>query len=201
MARRLLAQDLLSNCVSLEQQLDVWYAAANAPRELHQPVILWVDDAVDAQIPFGDTFGFADSLHALMFIYYWSALVLFHPCIRALHDAIFHPVLDAFPQVYPNLPAHLQAVDPSRYCPKEVRELAANVCRSLDYALRNSAQPDLLVAPLFIVEEFYREINASAGDGQLELMWCEAFRQRLTAKGQDMSQVLQKRSWQEMGNW
>ncbi len=96
---------------------------------------------------------------------------------------------------------HLQAVDPLKYCAKEVRELAANVCRSLDFALNSTVQPDLLVVPLFVVEEFYREINASAGDGQLELMWCEAFRHRLLAKGQDLAEVLQKRRWQELASW
>ncbi len=59
----------------------------------------------------------------------------------------------------------------------------------------------MLVVPLFVVEEFYREINAAAGDGQLELMWCEAFRQRLAAKGQDIAEVVQGRLWQDLASW
>ncbi len=120
-ARRLLAQDLLGNCLSLEGQFNEWFAAVNPHGGTHQPTVFWIEDASTsshAQIPFADTFAFVDGLHALMFIHYWTALVLFYPCIAALHAAIFHPVVDAFPQVYPNLPVHLQAVDPLRYCGK-----------------------------------------------------------------------------------
>ncbi|KAH8894949.1 hypothetical protein GQ53DRAFT_839333 [Thozetella sp. PMI_491] len=202
--RRMVAQDILSTCIPLDRQFDEWFAAVNPHGGTHQPTVFWVEDASSsphAQIPFADTFAFVDGLHALMFIYYWTALVIFYPCISALHETIFQPVVDAFPQVYPNLPAHLQAVDPMRYSAKEVRELAANVCRSLDYALNATVQPDMLVTPLFVVEEFYREINSASGDGQLELMWCEAFRHRLAAKGQDIADVVQGRGWQYLANW
>jgi len=202
-ARRLLAQDLLGNCLSAERLLEGWYLSVNpAFLDPGQPVAFWIEDpeACDAQIPFADTFAFRDSVTAVMFIYYWTSLILFYPCIESLHEAIFQPVVDAYPQVYPTLAPNLQ-INQHKYGIKEVRELAANVCRSLDFALSTTVQPDLLVFPLHVVGEFYRDINTSSGDGALELMWCEAFRARLTSKGQDIADVIQSRTWIELGRY
>lgn len=196
--RRLMAQDLLANCLSLEKQFDEWYNSVTpggiCPYEFEDP------ELSGAQIPFGDTFAFRDAVTAIMFIYYWTSLILFYPCVERLHQAIFQPVMDAYPQVAPTLPPHLQ-IEPLKYSPKEVRELAANVCRSLDFALNATVQPDMLVVPLFVVQEFYRAINESAGDGQLELMWCEGFRVRLATKGQDIADVIKDKKWQAVSSY
>ncbi|CAK7208097.1 hypothetical protein SEUCBS140593_000022 [Sporothrix eucalyptigena] len=246
MARRMMAQDVLANCIYVERVLEQWHASlqdmgmrggasvsgasamssatasvdggvggfrsggprARASSHGRSGNWYWIADpehtSVGAQIPFADTFAFRDTVTALMFIYYWSILVLLYPCIEGLHASIFQPVVDAFPSPYPNLPSSLQIPggDPALYYgPKEVRELAGNVCRSLDFALATTVQPDLLAAPLFVVESFYRHINAASGDGALELLWCEAFRNRLAAKGQYLAEVVQSRRWVDAGQF
>jgi len=196
-----MAQDLLGNCFNVERMLDEWHLTVNpAMLDATQPMAYWIEDqeGADAQIPFADTFAFRDSVTAVMFLYYWATLVLLYPSIEKVNLAVFQPVVDAFPQIYPNLPPHLQ-VDPLKYSAKEVRELAANVCRGLDFALNTTVQPDLLAFPLYVVDEFYKEINSSTGDGALEIMWCEAFRARLTSKGQDIADAVQGRSWVDFG--
>ncbi len=210
--RRLMAQDLLANCLSLERQLDAWHAAADPgasaaaaadPCSYAASAVYWIEDpdpASEAQIPFADTFAFRSAVAAVTAIYYWTSLVLLYPCVARLHEAIFHRVMDTFPQTEPALPRHLR-VDPHRYSPHKVRELAANVCRSLDFALNATVQPDMLVVPLYVVQEFYREINESAGDGQLELMWCEGFRARLQIKGGDIADVVRGRRWRDLAAW
>ncbi|EPE06082.1 c6 zinc finger domain-containing protein [Ophiostoma piceae UAMH 11346] len=234
MARRMLIQDLLANCLYVERVLEQWYNAvqemgarghggvggasrmgsapalrAAGPVGIHNAAATraaagggnwyWIadPDTSAAQIPFADTFAFRDATTALMFVYFWSILVLLYPCIESLHAAAFQPVIDTFPQPYPHLPPSLQIPDPAKYSSKEVRELAANVCRGLDYTLASTVQPDLLTAPLFVVESFYRQINAASGDGALELLWCEAFRGRLAAKGQYLAEVVQTRGWSD----
>ena len=234
MARRMLVQDLLANCLYVERVLEQWYNAVQemgtrahggvsgassmssaptmhtiGPVGIHNAAATraaagggdwyWIadPDTAAAQIPFADTFAFRDATTALMFVYFWSILVLLYPCTESLHAAVFQSVIDTFPQPYPNLPPSLQIPDPAKYSTKEVRELAANVCRGLDYALASTVQPDLLTAPLFVVESFYRQINAASGDGALELLWCEAFRGRLTAKGQYLAEVVQTRGWSD----
>lgn len=197
-----MAQDLLGNCLSRVQSFDEWHKEIN-PEANDQSQPYWIEepDPSDSQIPFADTFAFKDGVTAVTFIYYWTSLIVFYPCIEKLYDAIFQPVLDAFPQIYPNLSPNLQRMNPHRFGGKEVRDLAANVCRSLDFALSSTVQPDMLVVPLFVVHEFYRDISASAGDGQLEMMWCEAFRARLTGKGQDIADVVQSRKWQDLAKY
>jgi len=197
LSRRLMAQDLLGNCLNAERMLDGWHLSVNpALLDASQPGAYWIEDpeGTDAQIPFADTFAFRDATTAIMFIYYWATLVLFYPCVEKVNFAVFQPVVDAFPHVYPNLPPHLQ-INPLRYTTKEVRELAANVCRGLDFALTTTLQPDLLAFPLYVVDEFYKEMHSSSGDGALEIMWCEAFHARLTSKGQDIADVIQGRNW------
>ncbi|KAL1866831.1 hypothetical protein VTK73DRAFT_4480 [Phialemonium thermophilum] len=203
MRRRLMAQDLLGNCLNLERQLLEWYASVNPTSTANVGVPnFWLEDPdlSDAQIPFADTFGFRDAVIATALIYYWAVLVLFYPCIERLQRTIFEPVLDVFPPPPPNLPHHL-AIDNLRYGTKEVREIAANVCRSLDFALHATVQPDVFVVPLHIVQEFYAAINESAGDGQLEIMWCEGFRMRLTSKGQDIANVIKCKKWRDVATF
>ncbi len=158
--------------------------------------------ATAAQIPFAETFAFRDSLAAIMFVYYWAILVMLQPCIERMNQTIFEPVLDSYgDSPYPNLPAGMHIQDPAKYAAKEVRQLAANVCRSLDFALSTTAQPDLLTAPLTVVESFYRQINVASGDGTLELLWCEAFRGRLVARGQYLAEVTKNRRWTDVAQF
>ncbi|KJR82369.1 uncharacterized protein SPSK_03074 [Sporothrix schenckii 1099-18] len=247
LGRRMMAQDVLANCLYVERVLEQWHASvqdlgmrggssvngastmSRAPTALDGSVDggfqnggtrtrasghgaignwYWIADpehtSVDAQIPFADTFAFRDTVTALMFIYYWATLVLLYPCVESLYEIIFQPVLDTFPSPYPNLPSNLQIPngDPSVYYgPKEVRELAGNVCRGLDFALSTTLQPDLLSAPLFVVESFYHKMNATSGDGALELLWCESFRSRLAGKGQYIADVIQNRRWVDVGQF
>ncbi|CAK7220934.1 hypothetical protein SCUCBS95973_004325 [Sporothrix curviconia] len=246
MARRMMAQDVLANCIYVEQVLEQWHASlldmglhgganvsgasamGSAPATVDGGVggfrsggprarasshggsgnWYWIADpehtSVAAQIPFADTYAFRDTATALMFIYYWSIVVLLYPCVEGLHASIFHPVIDTYPSPFPNLPSSLQipGSDPSVYYgPKIVRELSGNICRALDYALATTMQPDLLAPSLFVVESFYRKINAASGDGALELLWCEAFRSRLAAKGQYLAEVVQSRRWVDAGQF
>ncbi|KAK3356925.1 hypothetical protein B0T25DRAFT_141999 [Lasiosphaeria hispida] len=207
LARRLMAQDLLSNCINIESLFDRWYGAATS-----MPDVLWIEDpdGTDAQIPFADTFAFCDSLTAVAFIYYWMAQLLFYPCIERLYWTIFEPVVDGpFPQTMPVLPGNLQ-INPLKYSMKEVREIASNICRSLDFALIQTAQPDMLAVPLFVVCQFYQHVGLDMhgggddevfGDGRLELIWCEAFRARLAAKGRDMQEVVQVKQWKDLASF
>ena len=215
--RRLMAQDLLSNCLSLERQLAAWHATVDpgsSASNSSSPTtssLFWIQDCSpggggsggglsEAQIPFADTFAFPSAMSAVTAVYHWTSLVLLYPCIERLHSTIFHRVMDAFPQAEPALPRHLR-IDPNAYSAHKVRELAANVCRSLDFALHATVQPDLLVVPLYVVQEFYGGINESAGDGQLEIMWCEGFRARLLAKGSDIADVVRGRRWRDLAAW
>jgi hypothetical protein len=200
--RRLLAQELLASCLQVEGLLEAWYLS------IEPQTAWWVESAggvaagggmEEARIPFVDAFAFRDSGTALGLAHYWAALVCLWPCVERLHQAIFQPVLDAFPQLFPDpLPAPLLHVDPSRYAAKETRGWAACVCRSLDGALAATVQPDLVAAPLAVAEDFFRDVNASTGDGALELMWCDAFKGRLAAKGQDIADIIQGRDWAEL---
>jgi hypothetical protein len=134
-----------------------------------------------------------------MFLYYWMALILLHKYTESLHRIIFQPVIDAYPNLWPDLPPSLQ-IDITRY--QQTRELAANICRSLDSTLEGTPQPDILVAPLTVALDLYREINtASSQDGLLEIMWLEAFRGRLIGKGQYVATVIQGNRWAELAKF
>ncbi len=117
LARRLMAQDLLGNCLGVERMLDEWHVAFSpALVDASQPPAFWIEDleGSDAQIPFADAFAFRDSVTAVTFVYFWTALILFYPCVERIYEAIFQPVVDAYPQLFPNLPPALQ-IDPLRY--------------------------------------------------------------------------------------
>lgn len=84
-------------------------------------------------------------------------------------------------------------LNPNKYGQREIRKLAANVCRSLDWAIGRPevggvgplGQPDLVAAPLYIVERFYDGISA-VGDGALERQWCVGFRERWEQRGRQI---------------
>ncbi|KAL8319793.1 hypothetical protein RB601_003168 [Gaeumannomyces tritici] len=195
--RRLLAKELLTSCLQVEDLLNGWYLS-NDPS-----TAFWVDESggLEARIPFADALAFRDGATALGLSHYWAALVCLWPCVERLHQAVFQPVLDEFPQTFPDLSGELLHMDPARYAAKEARELAACVCRSLDGTLAATVQPDLAAVPLAVAEGFYRELNATTGDGCLELIWCEAFRSRLAAKGQEIADVIQGRDWAELARF
>jgi hypothetical protein len=209
LARRLLAQDLLYNCVNVEMQFDHWLTAAAQQQGDPNSNLFWIESNNPQMIPFADTFVFRDGLTAISLIYYWMSQLLFCPCVERLYWTFFQPVVDGpFPQTVPALPGALEHIDMLRYGRKMVRQLASNICRSLDFALAHSVQPDLFVAPLFVVCQFYQHVGLDhgggeddetfAGDGRLELMWCDAFRARLVAKGREMQEVAQGKQWRDL---
>lgn len=214
LARRLVAQDLLASCLDLQAELEQWYAAALAGPQPR----FWVSPSSEQQqqqqqsqggggggdmIPRPATFTFQDPLTALSFTYYWSAQVLVVPCLEALVHSVLSPVVDAWPQVFPDLPARLGAVDPDSYGPRAVRGLAENVLRGLDAALAGAgaAQPDMLAFPAQVLEGFYGALGAQTGDAALELMWLASFRAQMAARGQELADAIARRGWTDLAAW
>lgn len=199
LARRADAQELLHHCLVLESHFNQWLREACQGTQEY-PYPYWVEDlkSPGGAIPFSNAYTFKDGFTGLLFLYYWTAQIPFHRCIENLHMIIFQPVIDAYPDMWPNLPLALQ-IDPAQY--QDGRELAANICRGLDSALRGATQPDMLLAPMTMALRHYREINAASQDGVLEMMWLEAFKKRLTGKGQEMANVLQGQTWVEVGRF
>ncbi|KAI6380877.1 hypothetical protein MCOR25_001402 [Pyricularia grisea] len=229
--RRMLANDLLGNCLNVQGLLDGWLLSVDhdlasdgtpVPQQLY-----WVNAIDDStNIPFADsTYGFRDLKMATALIYYWTALLILLPCIERLNQAIYEPIPGSFPQLFPAefysmtqpgsmsmglmatpLPGGLGSMVTTTSSSsggvssghKSTQELAVSICRSLDFALERSVQPDLLAVPLTVVEEHYREINMATGEAAMELMWCQAFREQLTAKGQGIADVVQRRTWREV---
>ncbi|ROV98923.1 hypothetical protein VSDG_03840 [Cytospora chrysosperma] len=198
LARRLVAQDLLGNCLNLQAQLEQWFSAALSFSG-SEP-LYWVDPQEDGEIPFSGTFSFQDPLTSLSLTYYWSVQALMLPCIELLVHSIFSPVVDVYPPVFPDLPPQLN-VDPDNYGPRVVREVAANVCRALDYVLATTTQPDMLAFPVQVVETFYGALSVQAGDGALELMWLASFRGRMAMRGQGLAELVNGRVWTDLAAW
>lgn len=196
LARRLAAQDLLGNCLNLQSQLEQWLAAAH---NYTQP-LYWISTQEHGEIPFTETFSFQNSLDSLSMLYYWSVQVLMRPCLEMLIHTIFSPVLDTYPQVYPDLPPQLN-INPASYSPRVVREYAANVCRGLDYALQTTTQPDMVAFPVQVVENYYGGLNIQVGDGALELMWLGDFRGRMAMRGQALACAVTGRGWTDLAAW
>ena len=197
--RRLRAQDLLSNCLFIERQLDDWYSAMLAGDGTPGTMSFRLDEHdIQAQIPFAGSFVFRDGVSAVAFIYYWMSLMLFHRVVEQLYRIICQPVMEAYLNMYPDLPPNLM-IDEAKY--QQGRDLAARICRSLDFALNHTAQPDLLVAPLLNVHAFYQGINQASRDGELEILWCDEFRRRLLERGQQLSNLIGARSWSEIAKF
>lgn len=198
--RRLKAQELLQSCLILETRFHQWLGGViiGAGADQHAPY--WSDDlgGPGGEIPFANPYTFRDGLTGIMLLYYWMSQIFFHRCIESLHGAIFQPVIDAYPDMWPDLPPSLQ-IDPTQY--QDGRELAANICRGLDAALNSTTQPDMLLAPMTVALDFYRDINATSQDGVLEILWLEAFKRRLGAKGQHIANVLQGQRWVEVARY
>lgn len=196
LARRHEAQQLLYSCLTLETQFDQWLAGIDggAPE---QPLTYWAEESTSPSgaIPFPESYSFKDGMTGLMFMYYWMSQILLHGCIDTLHGLIFEAVMDAYPDMWPDLPPLLQ-IDPARY--QKTSELAANICRGLDSTLEMMVQPDMLIAPMTVVINLYRDMSH---DGILEILWLEAFRGRLAEKGQHVATVLQGNRWSEFARF
>lgn len=166
----------------------------------HSRPALWVDNAENMiwEVPFERPFAFRDSQTGLVMIYYWMCQILLHRCIESVHVAIFQPVMDTYPDMWMGLPSTLQ-IDIGLY--QDAHDLAANICSGLDAVLRATVQPDMLVAPMTVVGDYYHDLYALSQDGMLEIMWLESFRGRLTAKGQHITNVVQGQRWLEVANF
>ncbi|XP_044724341.1 fungal zn(2)-Cys(6) binuclear cluster domain-containing protein [Hirsutella rhossiliensis] len=180
MPRRLEAQGLLRNCLMVEMQFHEWLQS-----DLGEG---------GGEIPFAAPYAFRDGLTALMMLYYWMAQIPLHRCIESLHSAIFQPVVDAFPDMWPD-----PQVDPTHY--QDGCELAASICRGLDSALGGTTQPDMLLAPMAVALNVYRDASATSQDGILEMLWLEAFQKRLAHKGQYIANILQQQRWVEIARY
>lgn len=166
---------------------------ASQPSPGH-PLAYWAEEVTSPGgfAPFSSAFRFKNGLTGLAFLYYWTAQILFHRCVETLHRIIFQPIIDAYPNMWPDLPPELQ-IDVTRY--QHGRKFATDICRSLDVVLDNTVQPDLLVSPMMTAMDLYKEIHATSPDGLMEMMWLDGFRARLVEKGQHVSDVLQRQRW------
>lgn len=164
----------------------------------HQPPYWYQEPGQGgSEIPFADPYAFRDGLTALVMLYYWMAHIPLHRCINSLHGAMFRPVVDAYPDMWSKLPPNPQ-IDPTHY--QNGCELAANICRGLDFALGGTTQPDVLLAPVAVALNVYRDVSATSQDGLFEIMWLEAFQKRLAHKGQHIANILQQQPLFEVAN-
>lgn len=201
LSRRYEAEQILRGCLALESRFGEWHQLATHQGSAEQPPCYWAEETRDpgSSLPFSHTYSFRDGVTGIMFLHYWMALIPLHRCIDSLYGIIFQPVIDSYPDMWPDLPLSLQLDDPGRYM--QTRELAASVCRGLDAALAATAQPDVLVAPMTMALDQYRDLNGMSQDGLLEILWLEAFRSRLVEKGQHLATVLQNKSWFEIARY
>lgn len=181
--RQTRAMDLLINCVNIEAQFDIWLSVVQQRNRSSYWVVEHSESA--SHLPFGEPLGFGSHLLCLVHIYYWTVLICFHQCIYALLKATSEP------QNGPELPP---GFDPRKYQPAETRRLAALVCRSMDFALRTTAQPDLLVAPVWIIKDFYDRMQA-IGLCELEGLWINDFTERREIRSREMSVWLEEKRW------
>ena len=197
MARRDEAHNLLQNGLALESQFERWLeTACQATREHTVPY--WAAEAKDpGGFPFYHSYVFKDSVTGSMFLHYWMSQIPLHRCIETLYNIIYEPVLDLHPDMWSNLPSDLRIEDLPKY--QQTQELAANICRGLDSALEGTVQPDILVAPMNMALNLYRDMNAVMQDYTLEILWLETFRDRLMEKGRSLTSMLQEQTWLEVG--
>ncbi|KAI1757465.1 hypothetical protein F4782DRAFT_130684 [Xylaria castorea] len=195
--RQLRARDLLENCVNIEAQFDIWLSVVQQTTQQttrSSSVPYWVADSTEnaSHIPFDEPLNFVSPLLCLVHVYYWTVLIGFHQCIYTLLKVVREPENEGSSRrTAPELPAGL---DPRKYQPPETRKLAAMVCRSLDFALQTTTQPDLLVAPVWVVQEFYSRMRVF-GLCELEGLWVDGFAGRLEGRGRQMSAWLEEKRW------
>ena len=202
LSRRREAQGLLRLCIEAESQFEHWLAMVDGQRTPEKPLTYWFEEMTDPghAIPFSYTFTFSDSMTGIMFLYNWMAHVLLYKCMETLDRIISQPVVDVYPDSWPDAAAADPQISVARY--RQAREMAADICRGLDSALENALQPDLLVAPMRVALDLYKEINAaSSQDGALEILWLDAFRGRLAEKGQHVATALQGKQWVQLARF
>ncbi|KAJ8123679.1 hypothetical protein ONZ43_g426 [Nemania bipapillata] len=191
--RRSRAKDLLDDCVNIETQFDIWLRVVReSTRTSGAPY--WVADSTKtpSHLPFGELLSFSSPLLCLVHIYYWAVLISFHQCIRALLEVIPNREDEGSgSMVAPELPPGL---DLRKYQLAETQELAALVCRSLDFALQTTMQQDLLAAPVWIVKEFYESMKVF-GFCELESLWIGDFVERQQARSREMRAWLEEKRW------
>ncbi|KAF4506816.1 hypothetical protein G6O67_006859 [Ophiocordyceps sinensis] len=198
MTRCLEAQGLLQSCFVIKMQFHEWLQSIILAPGSHQPPYWYQEPGQGgSEIPFADPYAFRDGLTALVMLYYWMAHIPLHRCINSLHGAMFRPVVDAYPDMWSKLPPNPQ-IDPTHY--QNGCELAANICRGLDFALGGTTQPDVLLAPVAVALNVYRDVSATSQDGLFEIMWLEAFQKRLAHKGQHIANILQQQPLFEVAN-
>ncbi|QPC64764.1 hypothetical protein HYE67_006995 [Fusarium culmorum] len=199
LSRRYHAQQLLRNCLSLEKQFNAWFQVATRP-SYGYPMAYWVDEFSNPSglLPFSNLYTFKDGNTGLAFLYYWMTQIIFHRCIENLHRIIYQPAIDAYPDMWPNLPYDLQ-VDITQY--QHGCLFAADICRGLDSVLHETDQPDMLILPMKVAMDFYKNIHETSQDGLMEIMWIENFRSRLAEKGQHVAGVLQSQKWSEVASF
>ncbi|KAI8957371.1 hypothetical protein F5Y11DRAFT_363876 [Daldinia sp. FL1419] len=195
-SRRVKAKEFLDCCVNIERQFGIWYSVLHQRVGESGSMLYWTTDATttDTHVPFSSVFNFPSPLIGLVHVYYWAVLISFHQCIYVMLNTFFESEgkgsLDG-PSMLPETPS---GIDIHKYQPAHTRILAENVCRSLDFTLQTTGQPDLLAAPLCVVKEFYEGIG-HFGDGELERLWCTGFQGRLEAKGREIDLWLQDKKW------
>ncbi|KAI1203199.1 hypothetical protein F5X97DRAFT_160688 [Nemania serpens] len=187
------ARELLENCVNIEIQFDIWLSVVQQMTRA-SGAIYWAADSAENLLhsAFDEMLSFANPLLCLVHVYYWTVLITFHQCIYALLEVVGEPEAEgSAPMAAPALPSGL---DPRKYQPAETIKLAALVCRSLDFALRTTTQPDLLVAPVWIVKDFYNRMKVF-GLCELESLWVDDFIERQEVRGREMSAWLEEKRW------
>ncbi|KAI8954615.1 hypothetical protein F4801DRAFT_479172 [Xylaria longipes] len=191
--RQLMARDLLENCMNIEAQFDIWLSMVQQTTR-SSSALFWVADSTEnaSHLPFNEPLNFVSPLLCLVHVYYWTVLIDFHQCIFTLLKAVREPEGESPSQsTAPELPS---GFDQRKYRPAETRKLAAMVCRSLDFALQTTTQPDLLVAPVWVVQEFYSLMKVS-GLCELEGLWVDDFAGRLEDRGRRMNTWLEEKRW------
>lgn len=189
--RKPVARELLDDCVNIQMQFDIWHDMVR--QKTRSPY--WIGEG-STYIPFNEPLSFDSPSLCLAFVYYWTVLIGFHQCIYALLQIINKPE-DGIqsPGMATNLPP---ALDPRNYQPAETRKLAALACRSLDFALQTTLQPDLLIAPTWIIKEFFGRMNA-IGLCELESLWVNEFNERLEVRTREMRAWLEDKRWARIG--
>ncbi|KAK1828480.1 hypothetical protein QBC39DRAFT_374711 [Podospora conica] len=185
LARRLMAQDLLQNCLAVDALLSGWLADVGAT--------YWLQPSGSGSAPFHETYAFPCVPTALGFLCLWAAQVLFWPVVERLQWIVFEGVVeDGF------APPPQQQMVGGRYGPEAVRAAAGDVCRGLDWVLERTVVPDVVGWAAGVVRGFWWEVGAE-GEG----MWCEGFRGRLEHKGGEMREVVVGggRGWWDFGAW
>ncbi|KAI5859341.1 hypothetical protein GGS23DRAFT_607564 [Durotheca rogersii] len=196
--RYLKAKELLNNCVNIERQFDIWYGVLHQRIDESRVPPYWMAETMNGgtHVPFADAYQFPSPLMALVHVYYWAVLIGFHQCVYALLQIVFESGGEN--SVDPSMPPELPpGIDLQRYQPAQIGILAGNVCRSLEYALNSTGQPDLLASPLWVVSNFYSGMRRFGG-GEMEHLWCTGFRGRLEAKVDKMNLWLRERKWTEI---